>query len=82
MTETRKMSGVSSHLHNNVDRISEPIDKWTTTLQQVRTLKSHTEDLDRKMLELQRLLGKMQAPLSVDSPNFYGVSRKPTFVVL
>ena len=82
MAENKKMSGASSHSHKNVNKTSEPIDKWMTTLHQVRTLKSCTEDLDRKMLELQRLLGRMQAPLSVESPNFYGVSHKPTFTAL
>ena len=54
MAENKKMSGASSHSHKNVNKTSEPIDKWMTTLHQVRTLKSCTEDLDRKMLELQR----------------------------
>ena len=73
MAENKK-TGYPSHPINYYNKASEPMDKWITTLEQVQTLKSHTEDLDRKLLELQNLLGKMQITHPVESSNFYSVS--------
>ncbi|KAK7683300.1 hypothetical protein QCA50_013562 [Cerrena zonata] len=70
MTEYNARSDVPSY-SNATGIKNEPEDRWKSTLGQVRFLKNRTEDLDRKLLELQKLLGKMQVKLSVDTSNVY-----------
>lgn len=68
-------SGVGFHTYTNAHTPrNEPAEKWKSTLDQVGMLKHGTEDLDKKLLELQKLLSKMQLQLSAETSNFYSVS--------